>query len=165
MKKNFLIVFVSLILFSCNENEIIQGEIYIKLIDVHNLYGVYERQIEKINLVIDNPNQNQLTSSEKELYKLYEILLNNDLINKPYFKLKLANGELINIYTTESEFTKLKTELDNFDKYKEKIMVKFEGSRISEGVPNSEEILRQSIYSANNIIFIEKTVGKTDWKK
>lgn len=159
MKKSFLLLLVSLTLFTCKENDIIQGDIYIKLIDVHNLYGVSESQIEKIKLVIDNQDQNQYTDSEKKSFKLYEILLNNDLINKPYFKLKLANEEIINIYTTENEYKKLNNTLETFDRGIEKISVNFKGRKISDG------IFEEAIYIADKIISLEKKAGKTDWKK
>jgi hypothetical protein len=69
------------------------------------------------------------------------------------------------LYTTKTEYSKLQKILENFDKYKEKIKVEFKGNKISDGVFDSDGIFDQPIYLADKIISIEKTEGKTEWKK
>lgn len=173
MKKNikyfFLVISSIIILFSCKQlkdGDYIQGSIYIKLIDVNNiLYGLPEDQIEKFKKNIANLDLNNSSSSERRLLEYHKILIDEDLYKNPRFKLKTDSGKIINVYTNESEYLKLKVELDNFDRDSEKITVKFEGFKISDGVFDPDGIFDQAIYKAKKIISVHKVKGKTDWDK
>lgn len=149
-----------------NNDSIIQGEIFIKLIDVRNVVSnIPDDKLEEVKKSIANADQTNLTESEKKSSNYFKILLEKNLIKKPFFKLKISSGKIINVYTTKTEYSKLQKILENFDKYKEKIKVEFEGNKISDGVFDSDGIFDQPIYLADKIISIEKTDGKTDWKK
>lgn len=149
-----------------NNDNIIQGEIFIKLIDVRNVVSnIPDDKLEEVKKSIANADQTNLTESEKKSSNYFKILLEKNLIKKPFFKLKISSGKIINVYTTKTEYSKLQKILENFDKYKEKIKVEFEGKKISDGVFDSDGIFDQPIYLADKIISIEKTDGKTDWKK
>lgn len=149
-----------------NNDNIIQGEIFIKLIDVRNVVSnIPDDKLEEVKKSIANADQTNLTESEKKSSNYFKILLEKNLIKKPFFKLKISSGKIINVYTTKTEYSKLQKILENFDKYKEKIKVEFEGNKISDGVFDSDGIFDQPIYLADKIISIEKTDGKTDWKK
>lgn len=169
MKHLFVPIFSLLILFSCIEeknNNYFQGDIYIKLIDVNNaLYGLTEDQIEKFKKNISNIDDNEHSISEKRFLEYHNILIQKDLYKNPCFKLKTDSGKIINVYTNESEYLKLKKELKDFDRDSEKIRLKFEGSKISDGVIDPDGVFDKAIYKANQIIFIKKTKGKTEWAK
>ncbi len=148
-----------MIIISCNQNKSIEGVIYIQLIDFYNIYGMPQKKIDEFKSIINNPNQSEYSNSEQELIKHYKILIENDLFNKPSFKLKMESGDIINVYTNDIEYSKLKKKLDNLEREKEKILVKFVGNKISDG------IFGQAIYSASSITSVTKTPGKTDWGK
>lgn len=169
MKKLLTYTSLLLMIISCrtkNNDNIIQGEIFIKLIDVRNVVSnIPDDKLEEVKKSIANADQTNLTESEKKSSNYFKILLEKNLIKKPFFKLKISSGKIINVYTTKTEYSKLQKILENFDKYKEKIKVEFEGKKISDGVFDSDGIFDQPIYLADKIISIEKTDGKTDWKK
>ena len=169
MKKLLTYTLLLLMIISCrtkNNDSIIQGEIFIKLIDVRNVVSnIPDDKLEEVKKSIANADQTNLTESEKKSSNYFKILLEKNLIKKPFFKLKISSGKIINVYTTKTEYSKLQKILENFDKYKEKIKVEFEGNKISDGVFDSDGIFDQPIYLADKIISIEKTDGKTDWKK
>lgn len=153
--------------FSCKrENyQIIQGNLYIKLIHVHNvIHGMPEEKIEKFKETIFNTNQGEYSNSEKLFMQYHKILIERNLYNQPHFKLKL-DDKIINVYTNESEYLKLQKELKNLDKEKEKIIIKFEGFKISDGLNDPDEIFSQPIYKALGIISVKKIKGQTDWDK
>ena len=80
-------------------------------------------------------------------------------MHNPHFKLKTSNGKIINVFTTDEEYAKIKTKTENFDKYEEHIVINFEGRKKSEG------FFDEPIYYADKIISVEKFLGESDWKK
>ena len=166
--KQYLFFILLLTIFSCretNKRNIIQGDIYIKLIDVHSLYGLPSQKLEEFKQKVLKSNQNNHSESEKKLNRYFKILINHDLFNKPHFKLKTKEGKIINIYTSKKEYTKLAIHLKNFDRDEEKISVKFEGNKIPNNIIDTDSIFNQSIYYAKNIISVQKNAGVTDWAK
>ncbi|MGZ0016703.1 hypothetical protein [Yeosuana sp. AK3] len=167
--KLILIGIITMTIFSCkveNQKNIIQGDIYIKLIDVNNiLYGLPENKIKEFKKSISNLEQNNFSNSEKKLMEYHKILIDNNLYKNPHFKLKLDSGKIINVYTDNTEYLKLKKELDSFDRDNQKIIVKFEGSKISDGIDDPDGNFDKAIYIAKQIISTEKTKGETDWAK
>lgn len=158
MKKIIYITFI--VLFSCtNKEAVIDGVIYIKQIDVHNIYGMPDDKIEEFKKIIIDPNQNKYSDSEKKFNKLHKILLDNGVFNVPSFKVKTSLGEIINVYTSKEEYSKLYSLLSSLKVEKEKISITFKGEKIHEGVFN------EPLYKSNQIISVEKTSGKTDFKK
>jgi len=158
MKKILFIIVIAL--SSCTDKQgSIQGDICIKQIDVHNIYGMPNDKIEEFKKIITGTNQNEYTDSEKKFNKLHKILLDNDVFNVPTFKIKTSFGEIINVYTSKEEYSKLNNLLNTLKVEKEKISITFEGEKIHEGVFN------EPLYKANKIILMEKASGKTDWKK
>lgn len=146
------------------QNENISGSIYIKLIDIHNVYsGLPDEVKNQLDKTISNPNyEKKLSESEKEGYTHYKFLVENNFTNKPFFKLKIKSGKIINVFVEEAEYSTLKKELENFDRYTQIINLKFEGVKKSDGFFKE---LDEAIYYANKITFLEKAAGETDWNK
>lgn len=169
MKKIFYFILFFNIMISCQQfksSSYTEGDIYIKLIDVNNiLYGLSESEIEKFKKNISTIELNEYSDSEQKMMEYHRILINNDLYNNPHFKLKINSGKIINVYSNNHEYSKLKKELDSFDRDKQKIRVKFQGSKISDGIKDSDGIFNQAIYIAEKIVSVEKVKGETDWAK
>lgn len=154
MKK---ILIILLIVLSCNDynkTEIIEGEIFIKLIDFGSLYGASDDFKSKIKENINNPPKEDISQNDKSFSDFFKLLANHKLIDKPYFKMKLKNGLIVNIYTTENEYHKLLPKLKDLNRDKEVIKIKIEAEKKEE-----------SIYFTDNIILIDKVKGITSWKK
>jgi hypothetical protein len=150
-------------MLSCKENtreKLIEGDIYITLINIYNPKDILEKEkFEELKKIVTNYNDEKKYDSENKIYKYYKVLMKHGLFHKPCFQLKIKNGEIINVYINEDEYSKLKYELKNLERDKEKIKVTFLGSKISKGIHN------KAIYSASKVVFFEKTFGKTEWKK
>lgn len=154
--KKILFVFIVLLL-SCNtnNNKIVEGYIYVKLIDLQNLKGASDEQLENFRIKIqDSAIIKTLNQDDKELWDYYKYLFKHDLADKPFFKLKLSNDSIINVFTNEKEYLQIKDDLENLDRDKEKIYVKFKGKEKEKG-----------IYYTDNILTFEKQEGQTDWDK
>ena len=162
----FTLVAITLLSFKgMSQNESIQGAIYIKLIDVHNIFGgLPDKIIKQLNdSIITNPKNDKKDSNlDREVSDYFKFLVENNFLQKPHFKLKLQTGKIINVFVEEAEYSKLEKELKGFDKEKERINLNFEGIKKSDGFFKE---LDQAIYYANKIISVEKIPGETDWDK
>ena len=93
MKKTHLI-FSALftILFICCKQQtditVLNGSIYIKLIDTKSLYGESEEKIKALKKEIENFDEAKSNASEKAYYSYYDILFKENLIDKPYALIK-----------------------------------------------------------------------------
>jgi len=168
MKHYVYLFLLASLAFSCiemNKKNLVQGDIYVKLINIHSVNGLPNEKLEEFKLKITDFNQSNHSESEKRLADYFKILIENDLFNKPHFKLKTKEGKIINVYTNEVEYAKLTKELKNFDKYEEKISVKFEGNEIPNNIVDLDGIFNQGIFKAEKIISVKKAIGITDWDK
>ena len=155
MRKTLILFLISMSCQNINKNEIIEGEVYIKLIDAVSLYGSSEDFIESSKQkIMDDSDTINLSSSERQIQEYYKSLVKYDLLDKPYFKLKLNNDSIINVFTNEKEYLQIKNDLEKLDRDKEKIYVKFTGEEKENG-----------IYYTDNILAFEKQEGQTDWDK
>ena len=159
----YFLLLLTITILSCKENsqnQSFEGDIYVTLINVYNVRGIVPKEkIEEFRKKVINFNAENKSESEKKMNNYYKTLIDYNLFNKSNFQLKLKNGEIINVYVNDTEYQKLKKELENLNRDKEKIKVKFEGFKVSNGIYN------RAIYSASTIKSVKKLEGKTDWKK
>lgn len=136
--------------FSQNNN--ISGELYVKTIDVQDLFDdLSNEQIKQTKQLIENPNlANEYSEVEKGLFHLFNFLYDNELLRKPHFKLKTDQGEIINVYTSRDEYAKLAKKLSGFDIYDQKIDITFTGEKKSDG------FFGRPIYYCDEFISVEK---------
>jgi hypothetical protein len=161
----FSLVAITLFSFKAmGQKENIEGSVYIKLIDIYNIIdSLSDTVVNQTNKVISEPNyEKKIPESEKEGYAFFKFLVENNFLHKPHFKLKMESGKIINVFVDEREYLKLKEKLKGFDKDKERINLKFEGVKKSDGFFKE---LDQAIYYADKITFVEKVLVETDWKK
>jgi Skp family chaperone for outer membrane proteins len=155
MKK--VILFLSLILILCcksSQEGIYKGDIYIKLINFGSMYGASKEKVYELKEQLKGSDTLIKNESDKIFVRYFKNLEKHNLLEKPYFKLKLPHGEIINVYTEEEEYLKLEVLLKGMDRDKEKIEVEFQGDKKEEG-----------IFYASKLLTINKVAGKTDWKK
>ncbi len=150
--KKIIVIVLLLNSFSCEKTDkiILEGTVYIKLINVESFYGASKKTINTIKNSYNNNNQKKGDT----IFNLYSTLIKHDLIDKPYFKIKTKDSDILNIYTNESEYQKVKKYLHDLDKDKYKITVKLSCVKKED-----------DIYFTNDIISVEKEKGKTDWEK
>ena len=149
--KHLYIIIITIVIINCPTKKDVKGEVYIKLIDFGSMYGQPTADINEFK----NKFEKEKDLSDKAEIKYFQILIENGLIDKPYFKLKLLNNrDIVNVFCSEAEYLNIKPLLDNLNKSKEKIIVEFNG--IKKG---------DNIYYASKLISFEKVQGKTEWKK
>ncbi|GAA3567984.1 hypothetical protein [Snuella lapsa] len=165
--KKLPLALLLLCILACNKKNqnYHEGDIYIKLIDFKSLHGYPEDKAIEFENAINSANQNDLSNSELKSYDYFKILSKNNILRSPYFKLKIENDRIINVYTSEEEFSKLSEKLKNLNREKEKIHVAFKGEEIPNLIEDSDGIFNQGIYIASKIVFVKKEKGKTDWSK
>ncbi|WP_281847917.1 hypothetical protein [Olleya namhaensis] len=110
--KSTLSLFSLIPFLPCKEEvkiQTIEGNIYITLINFYNPNVLVP--IDKINEFKNNVlkfNPEGKSKSEIQMTKYYKTLIDNNLFGKPIFQVKLENEEIINVYTDDSEYLKLK---------------------------------------------------------
>ena len=173
--KRYITVCLISILLSCeqipidNNDEIqimniIEGNIYIKLIDFHHLYGIIcETPPEKLKEIkqqaATTTSLDNLSNSEAKMYAYVSFLINNDLLDKPHFKIKDENGTILNMYASEKEYIQLKNELQLLNREEEQIAIKCIANKLSDVYFN------EPLYYVDRFICIQKSNGQTDWDK
>lgn len=155
MKRAIIVIILSFI--SCNKSNtenVYQGDVYIKLIDVASLYGAPKEMIDKIKNRSTSVGIKISDSIDDENTRYFKRLIKHDLIDKPCFKLKFIDGEIVTVFTNESSYVRVKPLIDSLNRDTEKIIVKFKGIEKERG-----------IFYTDKIISVIKTEGTTDWDK
>ena len=159
--KRILITLITIILISCetdtlNTTQQFEGDFYITLINFYNpnIFGSKKEEIKNSILNTDSKED-----KAPEVTHYYKTLIKNDLFDKQNFQLKINNGDIINVFIDDEKCDALKDAVRDLKRSKEKVTVKFEGNKISDGMYN------RAVYYANKITYINKTEGKTDWNK
>ena len=153
MIRQYFALITLIVLFSHKaQSQTISGELYIKTIDVQDLFDdLTNEQIKQTKQLIENPNlANEYSDVEKKLFHLFNFLYDNELLRKPHFKLKLGANEIINVYTSRAEYEKLACKLTGLDIYDQKIDIAFIGKKISDG------FFESPIYYCDEFVLIEK---------
>jgi len=143
-----------LILTSCNASSQSfnkTGDIYIKLINTNTLYPKsgeeYKKSLDKIYKL----NDHRLTNYAKEMDSL-------NLFDKPVFRLRFENEEVIVVYTTKKQYKKIESiGVNKINRDKEKVVVNLDLKLI--------KTIEGDVYFSNEIKSVEKKKGKTYWSK
>jgi len=139
-----------------NEQEVIEGDLYFKLISLGSFYNVPSDKKNEFLLIIDSLKQKEsISEQDKELVKMIDLLTENELIDKPFFHLKLDSTKVVTVYLNQVDYD----EISQFERQKlinegKKVKVKLLGEEISE-----------NIYFVNKVLNINKIDGKTYWRK
>lgn len=162
MKHSLYIVLLLVFVYSCENTvkETFKGDIYITLINVYDVRTlVPEDKILDLKNEIIKFDTIGKSESKIKMNTYFQTLIDHDLFDKPCFQVQFKNDEIINVYIDEAEYSKLSKLLKDLDRYHEKIVIEFEGEKISDGIYD------RAIYSASKIISVDKKPGKTNWKK
>ncbi|WP_027420757.1 hypothetical protein [Crocinitomix catalasitica] len=159
------IAFTCLSLFSCSSwsnkkeevaGELIQGELYFKLIDFGSYYGFSDDIIEEFENYVDSLTKvDVISDNDRYVRDFTEILKQNDLIYLPYFNLKVDSIHKVKVYLSEKEYKKIQQynhqELINEN---QKVTIRLKG-----------EYVHDDIVKCTEIISTDKVEGKTYWRK
>jgi len=160
MKRSILIILMFCLLssLSCKTQETkeLKGYIYIKLVDIGNLYGTNKEYIESLKKEVDQYKKGSIKDDEKKtIYEYFDILFKNNLENTPsiFVQLKEQNSP-VRFFISENEYHDVQKLIKNLDKNNERIEMIVDAKKIVEGV-----------FLVKQVKSIQKLSGKTNWSK
>ena len=156
MKKLFQIITIIIFFNSCqsDKTKIIEGDLYFKLIDYNMFYNLPDSVLTKIESKIASIGIDTLKEQDKISYNLINYMVNNNLLRKPFIRLRQDNGEKIMVFIDTTNYKKLS--IYNHDKLiseNKKIRIKAEVSEL--------KIDSVTAYNTLKLLTIKKIDGKT----
>ena len=149
MKYSIFLIFtiISFSTVSCenNTNEILTGNVFIKLVDLGSLYKASREDVYSMKEKVDNFKQSNSNESEKLLYNYYKVLFDNNLADKPYCLIKDERGKIRRVFFSLENYREVERLLPGLDKNKEQINLSLKVVKVNE-----------DIYITNKIIYIRK---------
>ena len=94
----FIIISFSTVSCENNTNEILTGNVFIKLVDLGSLYKASREDVYSMREKVDNFKQSNSNESEKLLYNYYKVLFDNNLADKPYCLIKDERGKIRRVF-------------------------------------------------------------------
>ena len=162
--KNVLIILIFIVaIVSCKqttpiEGEKFEGEMFLKLIDVGpEIYSYPSKDGSTLKDLYENTPETELTDEQVEGKNHFELLNQNDLLEKPYFNFteEKSGREFVKVFLNETEFAKIKDiKLSEIRDNGKKVEIKFYGKRIND-----------HIIKCLSIEKVKKVKGKQQWKK
>jgi len=157
MRKIIAIIMLTIFtVLSCKtKTEIIEGDLYFKLIDFGSFYGADKKQIEEFEKIIDSLRLTKLTSkNDQRFIEYYDNLKKYKLINYPCIKIK-SDTIIRQIYLAESEYEKVKDyKWSDLRTKKKRVNLRIEVQKFDE-----------KIFFSDKIIDFKEIEGETYWKK
>ncbi|HTO16421.1 MAG TPA: hypothetical protein VLZ83_11660 [Edaphocola sp.] len=134
----------------------IEGDLYFKLINLGSFYNVPMEKKNEFLQQIDSLRKNEsISKQDSELVEVVDLLIEHNLIDKPFFYIKLDSTKIMTAYINPSDYEKItifnREEL--IDKGK-KIKLNLLGKMISD-----------DLFYVSNILKVTELDGKTYWKK
>lgn len=159
MKNIFVLISIFMVL-SCNKNEgsqnqfeILDGEIYFKLIDLNSLYNFEDDKIKKFKRTIDSIGKTKMNNNKKTYYKYYHFLFENDLIDKPMFLLKNEKNQNLRVFCDSNIYrTKIEPLIDRIDKSEKTIKISLQAIKIENEIYFCKQILDLGLINKKSII-------------
>ena len=138
------------------ESKKIEGELYFKLINLGSFYGVPDSVTNRFESMIDSLNNiEKVSDQDQQLIDLVKTLKENDLINKPFFHLKLDSTKVATVYLDEQQYEQVrKFNRQNLINENKKVNISLKG-----------RIIQDELVECYEIISTEKVDGKTYWRK
>lgn len=141
-----------------SQYELMEGEMFLKLID----FGpeIYTHPLEDgstLKELFESIPEEELTKEQIDGKKHYELLAQNDLLDKPYFNFVENNSDVkfVKVFLSDAEFSKIKdVKLSEIRDKGKKVKIEFYGKRINE-----------YIIECLSIEEVKEVVGSQQWKK
>ena len=149
------------ILWSCNTNDksmTIEGDLYFKLIDVFKVFDANDSTINKIEQTIKSNKKDSLPENERLIYDKFEVLMDHDLLRKPFIRIRLDNGELKMLFLNNSDYKKfIDYNLMELNENNQKIRINAKVTEIT-----LDKIV---VYNTIELILVDKMTGNTEFEK
>ncbi len=138
-----------------------KGDLYFKLITIGSYCNADSTDIKKFDNTLDSlmkVDKSLLSKDDLELVDIYGGLKKNGLIDKPFFNIRIDSMSGYIVYTSPSEFMKVKDfNHDDLIKENKKVRLELTGEVVNLGTIN--------VLYCTSIDKLEKVDGKTYWSK
>jgi membrane-anchored protein YejM (alkaline phosphatase superfamily) len=109
MKKRIIIFFTIILLTSCQSIEksdiiTVEGDLYFKLIDFPQLFDAPDATLTKIEESIKNGYKDTLTEQDRQFLQMLEYMVDNDLLRKPFIRIKSDEGEILMLFLDPNDY-------------------------------------------------------------
>ena len=154
--------FIGLLLCgSTIEQRKFKGDLYFKLVTIGSYYHVDSVAAKNFDRTLDSlmkTDREKLSKSNRDLVSIYSGLKQHGLIDKPFFDLRVNSKTAHIVYTSSTEFNKIKDfNLDSLLSNNKKVRIELTGKIIYLG--------DLKVLSCSTIDKVKKVDGKTYWAK
>jgi hypothetical protein len=136
----------------------IEGDLYFQMVDFFNFYGASDSMITSIENQVSSIDFDTISDNEKKAYELIKYAIDQDLLTKPYVRIKTTNGENIMLYMESKNYQ----QFDSLRCFK----LRQEGMKIHI-IAETKDISYQDIkaYKLHKLIVYKKIQGETICRK
>lgn len=159
--RQILYILTILALFnSCQtgDTKTVEGDLYFKLIDFQRIFDAPDSVLTKIETSVRTVKRDTLTGQDQKIYDLLQYMVDNNLLRKPFIRLRLDNGDIRMVFLDSLDYIKFKDyNWSDLSKEDKKVRVK----------ASVTELKYDSLTAFNSIkiLSVDKINGKTYWKK
>lgn len=162
MKRNFpiAILLILALFFSCRPKDVqtVEGDLFFRVIDFQSIFDYPDSIIGKIESNINTVSIDTLPKEEKKLYQFLKYLNDNELLRRPFIRLRLDNGAEKMLFLDTTDYRKFEHyNYSDLVRDKKKIRVKAQVTSL--------QFDTLSAFNSIKLISIVKLNGQTYWKK
>ena len=160
MRIFFVTLTILLTICSCqtNNRKTVEGDLYFKLIDFQSFFDAPDSIFTKIETSIKTVSKDTLTEQDRKIYDLLQFMSDNELLRKPFIRLRQDDGEIVMVFLDTTDYNKIKDYNHNdLVRDNKKIRIRAEVSELK-----YDSLIA---YKTSKLISIDRIDGKTYWKK
>jgi hypothetical protein len=139
------------------ENLVLEGDYYIKLIDIR-LFNLPDTTLVKFETSVEPIPQALMSKQERWFAEYVKFLKENKLIRKPYIWVRQSDGKIKMLFLNKGDYDEIQKLSFDLEDSKMKIEIRTEVKEIKYDSA-------KSVYEAIGQTSINKTKGKTYWEK
>ena len=155
---SILTIFILFTNCQTERKDIIEGDLYFKLVDFPSFFDAPDSTLTKIENDLKTVNKHTLNKQDKKFYDLLQFLSDKKLLRKPFIRLKQDNGEIKMVFLDTIDYKTIKDHnYNDLVNHHKKIRIK---AKVSEFKYDTI-----TVFESTKLISINKIDGKTYWKK
>jgi len=160
MRRLLFILTIFICFNSCNRNNklTIEGDLYFQLFDLERFFDSPDSVLTKIENSVRTVNIDTISEQDKKMYNLLQYMVGNNLLRKPFIRIRLDSGDIKMLFLDSSEYRQFKqynwSDLSREDK---KIRIKVSVTDLKYD--------SMTAFNTVKILSVDKIDGKTYWTK
>jgi hypothetical protein len=160
MRYRLYILTVLVLLVSCktDNTRTVEGDLYFKLIDFERFFDAPDSVLTKIESSVRTVNKDTLKGQDKKIYDLLQYMIDNNLLRKPFIRLRFDNSDIKIVFLDSSNFVKFKKyNWSDLSRENKKVRVKVSVTEL--------KFDTLTAYNSIKLLSVDKIDGKTYWTK